>query len=210
MNNSAQTPNGDKWVDANKIDNNYLFCQTEFYTWIKNTPSGTPYNSATPCTPVVCPRGPIVCPSPSPSSSPSSTSSSTSSSSKKCTPCTPVICPVGSPRTNFDVGTCPGPVYSQNQSNDPQYVDLNPPPSFYEADVIPAGMYKPPPPKANSYTNYIIGGVAVVVLGLIYYFVFGPGAEGDSIIPLKKAVKVVKAVKKIGKKVGGYFYYDYI
>jgi hypothetical protein len=201
LNNSVQTQNGQKWVDGNAIDNNYLFCQTQFYTWIKNTPSDTPYNSTTPCTPVSCPRGPIVCPSPSPSASPSA------SSSKKCIPCTPVICPVGSPRTNFNVNTCPGPIYSNHKANESRYVDLNPPPSFYEEDVLPTGMYKAPPPKANPYTNYIIGGAVVVLLGLIYYFVLGPGAEGDTIIPVKKAVKVVKTLKKIGKKIGGYFYY---
>lgn len=44
-------PKGKGWVDSNPMDSNYLFCQTQFYTWIKNTPSGAPYapaNSANP------------------------------------------------------------------------------------------------------------------------------------------------------------------
>jgi hypothetical protein len=190
LNNSVQTPNGQKWVDGNIIDNNYLFCQSQFYTWIKNTPSGTPYNQTTPCTPVYCPRGPVVCKSPSPST---------------CKSCTPVVCPTGSPKTNFNVDTCPGPEYSQHESNSPRFVDLGPPKSFDEPSIEMAPLYKPPPPAPSPYTNYIIGGVAIVLLGLIYYFVLGPGSQGDIIIPLKKTVKTIK---KIGKKVGGYFFYN--
>jgi hypothetical protein len=192
LNNTIKIPFKPKWIDNNKIDNNYLFCQPLFYTWIKNTPSGTPYNSTPSCTPVICPNGPIVCP-------PGSTS--------KCIPCTPVTCPIGSPRTNFDISSCPGPVYTQNQSNDPQYIDLNPPPSFFEdsPDFVPIYKARPPPSKSELYKNYIIGGVIVILLGLIYYFVFGPGSEGDIIIPLKKTAK---RIKTIGKKIGGYFFYN--
>ena len=34
-----------EWLKSHPMDNNYLYCQTQFYTWIKNTPSGSPYNS---------------------------------------------------------------------------------------------------------------------------------------------------------------------
>jgi hypothetical protein len=34
-----------EWLKSHPIDNNYLYCQSQFYTWIKNTPSGSPYNT---------------------------------------------------------------------------------------------------------------------------------------------------------------------
>ena len=37
---------GEEWVKDNEIDKNFLFCQTQFYTWIKNKSSNDPYNQS--------------------------------------------------------------------------------------------------------------------------------------------------------------------
>jgi len=187
----ANLPDDQKgWVANNQIDQNYLFCQTQFYTWLKNTPSGAPYNPPT-CKPVTCPNGPVKC---TPSSSPS------------CKPCTPVKCPVGTPDGNFSVYTCPGPVYSKNKPYVP--VDNSSlfalPPSFYDAKNIPKPLYKPTTPSSIPTSTYIIGGVVVVVILIFLYFTFGPGAVSDEIVISKRLRKLAK----LSRKVGGFFYYD--
>ena len=199
FNRSLTTKTGKPLVQGTKIDANYLQCQSQFYTWIKNTPSDTPYNTST-CVTVTCPNGPIVCPPSSPSATP-------------CTPCSPVTCPIGSPTPNFNINSCPGPIYS-NHIKAPQLdvtANLKIPPSFYKSDPnwqskLPASEYKEEPDTSTPTTTYIIGGVVAAIILVGLYYTIGPGAENDNvIIPLKP----VKLAKKIGKKVGGYFYYDY-
>jgi hypothetical protein len=213
FNKDVYTSTGNKWIERNKIDKNYLFCQTQFYTWIKNTPSGEPYNTNDSCKPVVCPRGPIICPpsTTTPTSSRSSSSRSSSSSSQslqnnKCVPCTPVTCPIGSPAPNFNIVSCPRPVYSQ----DIPYVPPDNshlfilPPSFYEKPTIKLKPKYVAPVKASTpITTYIIGGVVVGIVLVFLYFTYGPGAEVDVILPLDNTI-----TSKLSKKLGGYFYYD--
>jgi hypothetical protein len=151
---------GPNWVTKNKIDQNYLFCQSQFYTWIKNKNSGEPYNTA--------------------------------------------------PTTNFTINSCPGPVYTSmipvKQPDTNAILAL--PPSFY-ADPnddwlknLPKSqsVYKNPPSSSPNTTTYILIGVVVVILlGVGYYLL--AGSKKSVIIPLKVA-------KTIGKKIGGYYYYD--
>jgi hypothetical protein len=192
FNKNIYTSDGQGWVKGNKIDSNYLFCQSQFYTWIKNTPSGTPYNPNT-CTPVVCPNGPVECPTSSPSSS------------SDCVPCTPVTCPIGAATTNFNVASCSGPIYSQNKplvAVDFDSLLGTPPPSFYEKPtIILKPAYVAPPTKETPKIIYIVGGVVSLIIIIALYFVFGPGADNETVIvPLKKTVKKLK-------KIGGYFNY---
>jgi hypothetical protein len=198
FNTNVFTSNGNKWVERNRIDKNYLFCQPLFYTWIKNTPSGAAYNTNT-CTPVVCPRGRIVCPSPS-------SSTSSRSSTNICVPCSPVTCPVGSTPPNFSIRNCPGPIYPR----DIPYVPpdnshlFRIPPSFYEVPTVKLAPKYVPPARASTPTAvYIIAGVVIVIVLVFLYFTYGPGAENDVVLPLNNTI-----ASKISKKLGGYFYYD--
>ena len=198
FNDNLFTSNGNKWVEGNRIDKNYLFCQPLFYTWIKNTPSGAPYNTNT-CTPVVCPLGPIVCP---PSFSPSPSRSSTN----RCIPCSPVTCPIGSTPPSFNIRNCPGPIYSRNipyvPPDNSNLFRLSP--SFWQETKFKP-MYVPPKKDSDSTSNttYIIAGVVIViVIGFLYYtYVLNP--ENDVVLPLNNTIS-----SKISKKLGGYFYYD--
>jgi hypothetical protein len=49
---SSPTSNMDKWhkpfAKGKQLDENYLFCQPQFYTWVKNPPQGTVYNRHAP------------------------------------------------------------------------------------------------------------------------------------------------------------------
>lgn len=50
--NSSPTSNIDRWVGEfaknKQLDTNYLFCQPQFYTWVKNPPRGTVHNRFAP------------------------------------------------------------------------------------------------------------------------------------------------------------------
>jgi len=179
-------PGGTGWVDRHNVDENYLFCQPLFYTWIKSKPSGGSYNP--PCTPVTCDR-----------STPS---------------CSPVTCPPGSWNNTFNVNnTCSAPVFASNQPRPkPPVWDNSMTPSFWAAKIPekPKVLVNPP---SESYTSYYIIGSIVVALGLLlWYFIRKPNIPYIPPIVTKTVNKVVKSSVKATTKVankGGYFYYDF-
>jgi len=177
-NEDPNMPGGTGWVQKKQIDKNYLFCESLFYTWIKNTPSGAPYNP--PCTPVVCPT--VSTPSDS--------------------PCVPVTCPVGSWNNNYSVNSCPAPNYNYNAPPPPP---PNPnddplPPSFWNAKIPkPKPVFRAPPSSSSSYTTYYIIGGSVLVLILVLWYLF----KSPNVPIIPKNFK--KAITSVSKKAGYFF-----
>jgi hypothetical protein len=163
-----------------EYDKNFLFCQSLFYTWLKNKP--TDYNPYVPRQ---------VC-TPAPSSG--RTSSRTPSRTPSSTPSQ--ICTIPGPPQPL---SCPGPVFASDIQ--PQN-KTSVPPGFFssgpsaDVDLSTLGGYEAPPKPNNTMRNIIIGVVVAIILiggGLYWYLYYGPG-------------KIEKIPSIVVKTKGGYYY----
>jgi hypothetical protein len=148
------------FASTKTIDNNYLFCQSQFYTWIKNDPINYP-NGYNPTAPTIN------------------------------------TCPIES-YDYIDRRTPP------NNNGFGSSFFSRPPSEKVEIPFVAAeGIVKP----KNNYTYIIIGAVAVVAIGGIYYWytTFGPGADDTTSKSLP--IKPTTTHANINKTKGGYFYY---
>lgn len=164
-------------------DNNYLFCQPLFYTWVKKNPSNSPY--------FVPPTSTCV-----------NTPSLRTPSSRAPAP---TRCPSIYQPANL---RCPGPVYNVGAPPPPLQNDV--PADFWApappVDLNSLGGYTSKKVDNTTRNLYIYIGIGVVVVGgiLYWYLNYGPGAPPDVEIPspIKMSLKATKIIKK-----GGYFFY---
>jgi len=148
------------------FDKNYLFCQTQFYTWVKD--SSIPYYNPPPS----------LCPIPkTPSLSPSNTPS--------------LYCPSPSP----PVLSCPAPVYPSSNAGEMQQIPDSSSffAATPAVDLNSLVGYQSPARPDNTTRNIIIGVVVGIILiggGLYWYLNYGPGKPPEIETPEPSPIKI--------------------